>query len=352
MSLVNDIADGHLNESFILCNEVLKNDRVYRDKSKWNIYPLPEEYMNDVQKLIEPYIPSELFDLMFSKKDKDVVDAMKMLIKAIQTDTDEVVSILDLLLKYISLKLCARDNTQINNAIIEFYTNLFTMLDNKEYHFVDKEAEIVLPTLLEKYFGSNKPRFVKSGHDLMNLIWSLYDSSKIVPYLLDKLDNKNKRVISECLTEINILIRDRGSETLTKKGLQTCIKLSGSDDKDIRNAALEIAVALYVEYDYSLDRVYSIVPRLQKKTQDLISERIKHSGIEVPETVLLNQKKSPQKSHRKSVTPKRSVEAPPAPYIESQRELPNDYYEENDSRIFDFKKISFEESNDSYSIIK
>lgn len=294
-----DIENGGSNEYFILCSDAVKYDRINKDRTIWNTTVREEQYMGDVKRLIQPYLPTELFELMFSKKDSDVLQSLKLLIKAVQTNPDEVVSILDLLLKYVTLKLLGRDLTTQTATIVDFYTNLFTMLDNKEYiyisifiynsyHFLDKEVSIILPTILEKFFGSNKIRFVKSGHDLMNLIWSLYDSDKIVPYLIDQLDNKNKRVVTECLVEINILVRDRGSVAVSKKGLQNIIKLVGSEDKDIRNSALEITIQLYIEFEYVAERIYALVPDLPKKIQDLIAERIKHSNIEIPDTVYNN----------------------------------------------------------------
>jgi hypothetical protein len=75
----------------------------------------------------------------------------------------------------------------------------------------------------------------------------VYPPSRLTAYLLAGVTSKNVRSRVECLDELCYLVRETGYRTVGRKGLQRVAALISTGEKEVRDAAIDVMEALWVQ---------------------------------------------------------------------------------------------------------
>ena len=94
-------------------------------------------------------------------------------------------------------------------------------------------------------FGATD-RFRGEAHEIVHICTALYSPKAVCSLLVIGFDSKNKRVFSECLTEVGNMIVKYGMTVCdTKKVLPTIAMTAGANESHVRAAALGALGAIY-----------------------------------------------------------------------------------------------------------
>jgi cytoskeleton-associated protein 5 len=74
--------------------------------------------------------------------------------KHLESEKDGVISCLDLILKWLTLRFFDT-NTSVLMKALEYLKLLFTLLSEEEYHLTENEASSFIPYLILKVMGSH-----------------------------------------------------------------------------------------------------------------------------------------------------------------------------------------------------
>ena len=102
--------------------------------------------------------------------------------------------------------------------------------------------------------GNQKPRFRDGYRMALRLCSLVYPPSRLSTYLLAGTSSKNVRSRAECLDELCYLVRETGYRTVGRKGLQKIATLIGTGEKEVRDAAIDVMEALWLQVSPTLHR--------------------------------------------------------------------------------------------------
>ncbi len=154
---------------------------------------------------------------------------------------------LDLIFRWLALRLCDKENVQVLQRVLELLVRSLERLKQEEgYALRDFEAAILVPHVLEKS-GQSKERFRVLFRQAMRLFCDVYPFSKYAPLVVNALSSKNLRTRVACLDELRRVL-DYGSSPsalLGKRGLKEVAKYLDSREPDVRNAALDVMLEVH-----------------------------------------------------------------------------------------------------------
>jgi len=145
---------------------------------------------------------------------------------------ERVVGILDLLLKWVSYRLCdGKLNTKVCKTLLKFLQTLTSALAENEYELLEGEAKNLLPYLLEKVSGHSMAAMREQCHTIVQKLCNVYPASRIIQELSDAMESKSKKVQAECLMEIGNMVARYGvsvsaSPKKTVMMMGTCVGTS------------------------------------------------------------------------------------------------------------------------------
>ena len=120
-----------------------------------------------------------------------VLDRFHLLLQCVGSSPSEVVSTLDLILKWITLRFFDT-NTTVLVKCLELLQTLFSFLSDSDYQLLDFEAACFLPYLIMKV-GDPKDVVRKHVRQLLRLMCNVYPSGKMYNFIHDGLKSKNAR---------------------------------------------------------------------------------------------------------------------------------------------------------------
>ncbi|CAM9113078.1 unnamed protein product [Choristocarpus tenellus] len=200
---------------------------------------------------------------------------VELLSKALNHQPEAFLDSLDLIFKWVSLRLCEKENVKAMGQLLELLTSVFQALTVQQYHLEEGEVEAFIPTLLEKS-GQAKERFRLAFRQLMDQIPNLYPVSKYSNLLLQATSSKNNRSRLSCLQQLARCMEHCSPvSVLGKKGGKELTRLVDSGEAEVRSAALDVLQAAYVGLERDIARLYRLLGPGNDKTKTLIDERIK-----------------------------------------------------------------------------
>lgn len=158
---------------------------------KWNFDVPRKEYVEQLRDQLQACVNRTLLTQMFHDDFKQHIHAVSTMQKAIDDATDAVISNLDLILRWLSLRFFETNPTVIVKAI-EFMQALFAMLASRSHILIDYEASAFLPYFIQK-LGDPKDPIRKGFKQITKQISQVYPPAKLFNYLISGLTSKNAR---------------------------------------------------------------------------------------------------------------------------------------------------------------
>ncbi|KAL4103105.1 hypothetical protein PRIC1_006840 [Phytophthora ramorum] len=225
----------------------------------------------------KPFLSSEFHAKLFAPSlEKGMLAAMDDLRLCVLHQADEVVSSLDLIFKWCTLRI-VDNNVQALSKLLEVLIELFEMLKDTGYQLDDVEAAILLPYLLQES-GQSKSRFRVRFRNVMKLIVDVCSPEKYVPYLMECFNgSKNMKSRCECIDLVEYIVSVHGYHVIGRKCTKDVGKYVVAHEKELRESAINTLVAVYVRTEGgNPDEFFRIAGITTQQGIDLLNARLKH----------------------------------------------------------------------------
>lgn len=187
--------------------------------------------------------------------------------------SQRVQSVVDLLLKYTTLRLCD-SNPTLHLKCFELIQHLLTVLERDNYHISEYEASVFLPVFLTKT-GDNKEIIRTTVRNILKQFCSIYPASKMFGHLLGGLNSKNARTRAECMEEMALLIQRHGMSIFSPQKIFPQIAKQIADrDASVRSAAINVVLQAYFIVG-DAEVIYKHLGQLTPKDKSLIEEKVR-----------------------------------------------------------------------------
>jgi len=280
-SRVDSASNGFGVETVVLTTLGNKEKRDEVEKqSRWSGTEIREEHVEKLKKTLKNVIHPNLFDSMFSSQFKKNLMAINTLTEGLKSEFAAILDLIDLFLKWITMKMIDQSNTAMTKSIIEFLTELFKRMEETNYTLYDFEAASILPMLCERI--STIPK------ELIKSVCKLYNSSKVANHIVNTLEStKNLKTKIECLGILRELSVVFGSiKICSSKCIKITVKLIGAGDKGIKNEAVELLAEVYKSRGES---IWTIINRIPEKHKEILCERFGVVVLEETEQACSNE---------------------------------------------------------------
>ena len=259
-----------------------KAARVRRDakRVKGSFREWGSDEVEEMNEKLRELVSESFHGLLFHKDFAKQMTAIEGLDELRSTNLDALISILDLVLRWCSWRMCDA-NTAMLLKLLAFITALFHSLLECDYTLQEGEANDLLPFLIEKVLGHNTVKFRQDSKELLRLAARLYDEKAVFALATAGMESKNKRVQSECIELLCELMLQYGLAVGdTKKLVPNIALLVGASDAAVRAAALNCMGGLYERYG---EAVYTLMggkkggenSKVPPKQMAMIEERLK-----------------------------------------------------------------------------
>uniref|UniRef100_A0A670Z097 Cytoskeleton associated protein 5 n=1 Tax=Pseudonaja textilis TaxID=8673 RepID=A0A670Z097_PSETE len=243
---------------------------------KWNFTTPRDEYIEQLKTQMSSCVAKWLQDEMFHTDFQRHNRALSVMVEHLESEKDGVISCLDLILKWITLRFFDT-NTSVLMKTLEYLKLLFIMLNQEEYHLTENEATSFIPYLTLKV-GEPKDVIRRDVRAILNRMCLVYPASKMFTFIMDGTKSKNSKQRAECLEELGCLIESYGMNVCQPtpgKALKEIAIHIGDRDNTVRNAALNTIVTVYNVHG---DQVFKLIGNLSEKDMSMLEERIKRSA--------------------------------------------------------------------------
>merc|ERR1712223_1090909 len=256
----------------------LKNQR-FKDETrlkvlKWNFQTPRQDVIDQLKdQMIASSFSAMLIPQLFHNDFKQHLKAIDTLTKYIKEDKEGLISNLDLLLKWTTLRFF-ETNPQSLLRSLDYINQIFTVLAEESYSLHDIEAVSFIPYLINKV-GDPKDQVRNSIKQIFKYLCQVYPVSKFSPYLMNGLQQKNAKLRAECLDEIGGLIKNYGMNVLQPTPaacLKEVAKSIADRDRAVRDGALNAITEAYFQVG---EKMYKMVGSLKEKDSAMLEERIK-----------------------------------------------------------------------------
>ncbi|XP_010023181.1 PREDICTED: cytoskeleton-associated protein 5 isoform X2 [Nestor notabilis] len=243
---------------------------------KWNFTTPRDEYIEQLKTQMSSCVAKWLQDEMFHADFQHHNKALAVMIEHLESEKDGVISCLDLILKWLTLRFFDT-NTSVLMKTLEYLKLLFSLLSQEEYHLTENEASSFIPYLILKV-GEPKDVIRRDVRAILNRMCLVYPASKMFTFIMEGTKSKNSKQRAECLEELGCLVESYGMNVCQPtpgKALKEMATHIGDRDNTVRNAALNTIVTVYNVHG---DQVFKLIGNLSEKDMSMLEERIKRSA--------------------------------------------------------------------------
>ncbi|PKK31197.1 cytoskeleton associated protein 5 [Columba livia] len=243
---------------------------------KWNFTTPRDEYIEQLKTQMSSCVAKWLQDEMFHADFQHHNKALTVMIEHLESEKDGVISCLDLILKWVTLRFFDT-NTSVLMKTLEYLKLLFNLLGQEEYHLTENEASSFIPYLILKV-GEPKDVIRRDVRAILNRMCLIYPASKMFTFIMEGTKSKNSKQRAECLEELGCLVESYGMNVCQPtpgKALKEMATHIGDRDNTVRNAALNTIVTVYNVHG---DQVFKLIGNLSEKDMSMLEERIKRSA--------------------------------------------------------------------------
>ncbi|NWZ04218.1 CKAP5 protein, partial [Agelaius phoeniceus] len=279
-----------------------KEQRMREEKAlkvlKWNFTTPRDEYIEQLKTQMSTCVAKWLQDEMFHADFQHHNKALSVMIEHLESEKDGVISCLDLILKWLTLRFFDT-NTSVLMKALEYLKLLFHLLSQEEYHLTENEASSFIPYLILKV-GEPKDVIRKDVRAILNRMCLIYPASKMFPFIMEGTKSKNSKQRAECLEELGCLVESYGMNVCQPtpgKALKEMATHIGDRDNAVRNAALNTIVTVYNVHG---DQVFKLIGNLSEKDMSMLEERIKRSAKRPSSAPVRQVEEKPQRTQNMS----------------------------------------------------
>ncbi|XP_063254512.1 cytoskeleton-associated protein 5 isoform X2 [Prinia subflava] len=261
---------------------------------KWNFTTPRDEYIEQLKTQMSTCVAKWLQDEMFHADFQHHNKALTVMIEHLESEKDGVISCLDLILKWLTLRFFDT-NTSVLMKALEYLKLLFNLLSQEEYHLTENEASSFIPYLILKV-GEPKDVIRKDVRAILNRMCLIYPASKMFPFIMEGTKSKNSKQRAECLEELGCLVESYGMNVCQPtpgKALKEMAIHIGDRDNTVRNAALNTIVTVYNVHG---DQVFKLIGNLSEKDMSMLEERIKRSAKRPSSAPVRQAEEKPQRT--------------------------------------------------------
>ncbi|XP_014225605.1 protein mini spindles isoform X1 [Trichogramma pretiosum] len=277
--------DDDVDTSPLLAVNNMKHQRSIDEQKlkilKWNFTTPREEFVDLLKDLMSTAnVNKTLMANMFHADFRYHLKAIESLTEDLPTNSKALVSNLDLILKWLTLRFFDTNPSVLLKGL-EYLQTVFNFLIEDQYHMLENEASSFIPYLIIK-IGDPKDAVRNGVKALFKQIAMVYPVSKLFSYVMEGLKSKNARQRTECLDQLGVLIESYGVSVCQPSpaaALKEVAKQIADRDNSVRNAALNCIVQAYF---LEGERVYKLVGQISEKDQSLLDERIKRAAKNRP----------------------------------------------------------------------
>lgn len=297
-----------------------KNQRMLDEQKlkvlKWT-FTTPREEFNELlrDQMTNAGVNKNLMANMFHEDFRYHLKAIEMLQEDLSVNPRALISNLDLIFKWISLRFYDTNPSVLLKAL-DYLNFVLQMLIESQYELTEIEGSSFLPHLLTK-LGDPKDAVRNGVRSIFRQICLSYPYTKVFSCLMEGLKSKNARQRTECLDELGYLI-EMYEMSVCQPTPQTALKEIArhiSDrDNSVRSAALNCIVQAYFLVD---EKIYKMIGQLSEKELSMLDERIKRAK---------KNRKAPAEPQMKMVSPPKAAEAV---VVEEEDEIVDDEKQEN-----------------------
>ncbi|XP_042315119.1 cytoskeleton-associated protein 5-like [Sceloporus undulatus] len=208
---------------------------------RWNFSTPNSKYVEQLKAQMSGCVSNWLQEELFHSNFQHHIKALNVMTKHLQTEKEGVINCLDLILKWLSLRLFDT-NTWVLMKTLDYLKSLFVLLIEERYELMESEAASFLPYLLLK-MGVTKESILKEVRAIVKQVTVIYPASRTFCYLLEGAQAKNANQRMGCLKELGWLLKAYGPEVCQpnpRKVLKTIITLTGDSNNAVHNAALRV----------------------------------------------------------------------------------------------------------------
>uniref|UniRef100_A0A7M4F4X1 TOG domain-containing protein n=1 Tax=Crocodylus porosus TaxID=8502 RepID=A0A7M4F4X1_CROPO len=263
--------DSQLGPVFILVPEG-KEQRVKdeRDRKvlKWDFAAPSSEYVEQLKAQMGGCVSGCLQEEMFHSSFQHHIKALAIMVKHLEREKDAVISCLDLILKWLTLRFFD-SNTWILTKSLEYLGQLFALLSQEKYQLTENEAGAFLPYLILK-MGESQEAIFKEMHAVLKSLCLVYPASKIASFVLEGAKSKSAQQQARCLEELNYLVGAYGiyvCQPHPGKALRMIAALLRAQNHAVCQAACNVIVTANHVHG---DEVFKLIGTLSEKQMKLL----------------------------------------------------------------------------------
>ncbi|XP_062987482.1 cytoskeleton-associated protein 5-like [Elgaria multicarinata webbii] len=242
---------------------------------RWNFSTPSSKYVEQLKAQMSGCLSNWLQEELFHSNFQHHIKALTVMTKHLETEKEGVMSCLDLVLKWLSLRLFDT-NTWVLMKTLEYLKKLFSLLIEERYQLMENEASSFLPYLLLK-MGGTKESILKEVRAIVKQTTLVYPACKIFCFLLEGAQGKNANQRVGCLKELGWLLKIYGPAVCQpnpSKVLKTIISLTGDSNNTVHSAALKVIATARVVYGVE---AFKAIGNISDKHMSLLEESMKEA---------------------------------------------------------------------------
>lgn len=260
----------------LLANPEQKEQRARREKKlKWAFEEPRKEFLDMLREQLVGVVTEPILERMMSNDFKQYNDVLSALIASMGDQQEELIQSLDVLLKWLSLRMFD-SNTSTLIKSIEFADRVFELLEYHQYQLSDYESYLFLPYFVDK-MGNNNGHIRKSMKKVLQGAHAVCNHQKLFNFLIRGLDNKNSKTRVDCLEELNVMAQkfELRSVCANPRRVIAAIATHLKDrDSAVRHAVLSFMETCYVQLG---DQFWDSLKNLPEPHSQMIEDRLKFS---------------------------------------------------------------------------
>ncbi|KAG6931921.1 cytoskeleton associated protein 5 [Chelydra serpentina] len=243
---------------------------------RWNFAAPSNKYVEQLKAQMCSCVSSWLQEEMFHSNFQHHIKALAVLVKHLEGEKDGLISCLDLVLKWLTLRFFD-NNTWVLTKSLEYLKLLFALLSRERYQLTEHEAASFLPYLVLK-MGETKEVLLREVHAVLKRVCLVYPARKMFHFIMEGARSKNTKQQAGCLAELGYLVRAYGMEVCQPspgKAFKAISAFIGDQNNAIRSAALNVIVTAHRVHG---EGVLKLIGNLSEKHMRMLEESMEQAA--------------------------------------------------------------------------